>query len=326
VEFLEIVIKEYKEEYKDSWNDFASKSCNGTIFHNLDFLAYHPEGKYEERHLIFFKGENIVGLMPMATFKVGRQTLARSPYGGSFGGVVVPDYFNFNHSEELVKTMKTFFKNNDIGEAIITPPPQIYSRIPSNYIEFNLLANGFHLAKRDITSVIKLDTFNFDPFEILENRSKRAVKKAIKEGVHIVESSDDYRSFHNILRETMERHGAQPTHTLEELLKIRSLVPELLKLDMAYIDGDPAAGVLYFVCNSHAILSFYICHKSKYKSYYPVNLLLYKGISWAKKSNFRYLDLGTTTQNMQPNYSLFMFKESFGSTGYFRETFTLGGN
>jgi lipid II:glycine glycyltransferase (peptidoglycan interpeptide bridge formation enzyme) len=257
----------------------------------------------------------------MATFKDGKDTIARSPYGGSFGGVVVPNYFSFSHSEGLVKSMQEFFRENDFSEVQITPPPEIYSKISSNYIEFNMMAKGFQLKTRDVTSVINLDSFNSDPFEILEKRSRTAVKKSIREGVIIVENSEDYSSFYDILKETKARHNAQPTHTLEELLKIRCLISNSIKLDMAYIDGNPAAGILYFCCNYQVLLCFYICHKKEYENYNPVNLLMYKGILWSKNNNFKYLDLGTTTQNMQPNYGLFKFKESFGSTGYFRDTF-----
>lgn len=318
---MKIAISEYEEKYKNAWNDFVSKSSNGTIFHNLNFLAYHPRERFDERHLIFFRGPNIVGVMPMAVLKDGKDTLARSPYGGSYGGVAFPCHFSFAHSEELVKSMHTFFKDNDFSEVRITPPPEIYGRIPSNYIEFNMMANGFQLTRREVTSVIKLNSFNSDPFKIMEKRSRSAVKKALKEGVKIVESSKDYESFYNILKETKDRHHAQPTHTLEELNKICSLVPGSIKLDIAYVEKDPAAGILYFICNPQVILTFYICHKPEYNNCYPVSLLLYQGISWSKNHNFRYLDLGTTTIDMQPNYGLFMFKESFGSTGYFRDTF-----
>lgn len=318
---LKTTIVEYDERYGSAWDEFLSQSNNGTLFHNLNFLGYHPQGRFHERHLIFLRGGKTVGVMPMASFKDGSARAARSPYGGSFGGVATPIRFSYTHCEDLVMAMKTFLEDSDFAEMSITPPPKIYGRVQSNYFEFNLLAGGFWLAKREVTSVINLSSFDNNPFEIMEKRSRTAVKKAKKEGVQVVEFSEDYESFYGILTESKERHNALPTHTLDELMKIRSLVPGSAKLDMAYINGDPAAGILYFLCNPQVILAFYICHKSQYKNYSPVSLLLYQGILWSKKNNFRFLDLGTTTLNGAPNYGLFMFKESFGSTGYFRDTF-----
>ena len=319
---MTIKVVKYTENKKSEWNEFVN--CNyGTIFHNLDFLSYHGDKfKQNEDHLIFYhKRQNIIGAMPLAIFEEGGKVVAKSPYGASYGGVIVKEYLKFRDSEELINSLMEFFKDNNFDEVHITPPPLIYSRVPNCYIEFALLKNSFEITKREITSVIKLNCFNSDPFEIFETRARTAVKKARKKEVKIIESSNEYDAFYKILKETKARHNAEPTHTLQELKKIRDILPNSIKLDMAYVNEDPVAGILYFICNSRTVLTFYICHKTTYNEYSPVNLLIYHGMIWAKKNEFKYLDLGTNTQDMIPNHNLFLFKESFGSVGYFRDTF-----
>ena len=142
-----------------------------------------------------------------------------------------------------------------------------------------------------------------------------------RKDVKVKENCKDYVAFYQILKETKDRHGAQPTHKLEELLKLKEILKDSIKLDMAYVNDHPAAGILYIICNPLTTLAFYICHKTIHRDFYPNNLLLYTGMSWAKRNGFRYLDLGTTTNKMSPNHNLFMFKEGFGSTGYFRNTY-----
>ncbi len=318
-----IEVVKYTENKKDEWNEFLNFSNNGTMFHNLDFLDYHGDKfKENEHHLIFYKGQNIIGVMPLAIFEEGSKLVAKSPYGASYGGLIVKKYLNFRYSEELINSMMELFRDNNFDEVYITPPPLIYSKVPNCYIEFALLKNNFEIIKKEITSVIKLDCFNLDPFEIFNKRAKKGVKKARKEGVKIVESSEDYDAFYEILQESRDRHDVKPTHTLQELKKIRDSLPNLIKLDMAYVNEDPVAGMLYFICNSQTVLTFYGCHKTSFGNFSPAHLLNYHGMVWAKKNKFKYLDLGTTTQDMVPNHNLFLFKENFGSVGYFKDTYS----
>ena len=45
---------EYNAAYHNLWNDFVERVDNGTIFHRLDFLAYHGQKfKVNEEHLLW---------------------------------------------------------------------------------------------------------------------------------------------------------------------------------------------------------------------------------------------------------------------------------
>jgi lipid II:glycine glycyltransferase (peptidoglycan interpeptide bridge formation enzyme) len=54
-----------------------------------------------------------------------------------------------------------------------------------------------------------------------------------------------------------------------------------------------------------------------------VNLLFYEVFQWCIAQGFRFLDFGIFTVNMQPNWGLGRFKESFGAQGVFRDTMWL---
>ena len=49
-------------------------------------------------------------------------------------------------------------------------------------------------------------------------------------------------------------------------------------------------------------------------------LLVYHSMLWARRRSFQYLDFGTSTLNMEPNWGLIKFKENFGALGFFRDT------
>ena len=98
-----ITLKEYKKDYFDKWNKFVENSNNGTIFHRLDFLAYHGDKfKSNENHLIWFKGDEIIALMPLGIFEENGKRIAKSPYGGSYGGVITRLNTTYSMSKDLI--------------------------------------------------------------------------------------------------------------------------------------------------------------------------------------------------------------------------------
>lgn len=117
------------------------------------------------------------------------------------------------------------------------------------------------------------------------------------------------------------RHNVQPTHTLDELLLLKKIYPQRIKLFSATIDRKMIAGVVMFECNERVTLAFYISHNEEYQQYRAVNNLFYQIISWAIRNNYGYFDFGIFTVDMEPNWGLGRFKESFGAQGVFRDTF-----
>lgn len=310
----EIKIVEYTQSQKGEWNAFIAESNNGTIFHNMDFLSYHPVGKFDDRSLMFYKGERLIAVIPMAVFANGDKLIVKSPYGASFGGIVEPPYMRFRRSEQIVEAMMCYFRDNDFHEVCITAPPTFYHRLQNNYVEFCMLKKGFSFHRREITSIIPLEGIK-NPFRFFEKRAKNAVRKAQKCSVTIVGDSKDYEAFYEILLETKKKHNAMPTHTLKELKRIARLIPNYVKLDIAYLNDEPIAGCYYILSNPQVIDIFYTCYRNNFANISPLSLLLCYGIKWAKTAGFKYVDFGTSTKDMAPRSSLIMFKEGFGATG-----------
>ncbi|HDR05447.1 MAG TPA: GNAT family N-acetyltransferase, partial [Candidatus Marinimicrobia bacterium] len=151
----------------------------------------------------------------------------------------------------------------------------------------------------------------------------RAAHKAERNGVTI-QISDDYEKFYAILKKNLKiRHNVQPTHSLEELKLLAALYPESIRLYAAMLQETMIAGVVIFDANPQVTLAFYISHDEAYQEYRAVNLLFRELIADSIKRRFRYLDYGIFTVNMEPNFGLARFKESFGSSGIFRDTLVI---
>ncbi|MBI4004973.1 GNAT family N-acetyltransferase [Candidatus Roizmanbacteria bacterium] len=307
------------------WDTFVDKSNNGTIFHKLKFLQYHQKRKFSFFNLVFHEDNNLIAVLPGSL----QDGIFKSPVGASYGSFVTKK-LSFQKYEELVRCFIEFVKKNKIKEIYMTPPPIIYMRTYDETERFLLSYYGFQPEYHLITSAVNLD------FEDKDDDVKYIVSKRLRSNIErsrknnlMVKFSDDYESFYPILIENKKKFNAKPTHSLDEIITLKQLFPENIKLLMAY-DGsmNPIAGIVLFIANSTTVLTFYISHNIKYQNLKPVSRLLYEIALWSRKKGYKWLDFGvsmdTYSKNpMEPSRSLIFFKEGLNTSLFLRTTYHL---
>lgn len=307
----------------DFWDAFIAESVNGTIFHTRRFLSYHPAERFRDESLVFRRESEIFAVLPAVrgTWD-GRDTLW-SHRGASYGGFVYREGLGINHAHELVDELINHARQQKIKRIVLTLPPIIYNRRLSNYVDFALIRHGFQYLKREVSSVVSLED-NIDlNVAKFKQPNRTAFRRAQKLGVAVRESQD-YATFYDILKKNLKiRHGVQPTHTLDELLKLQELFPDKIFLFGAFVGEEMVAGVVMFDCNPQVSLAFYISHNEERQEFRGVNVLFYEIIQRCISKGFRFLDFGIFTVNMEPNFGLARFKEGFGSSGILRDTLYL---
>jgi lipid II:glycine glycyltransferase (peptidoglycan interpeptide bridge formation enzyme) len=133
------------------------------------------------------------------------------------------------------------------------------------------------------------------------------------------------KEFYPILLENKAKYSAKPTHTLDELLRLNELVPDLMKLFLVRVANEPIAGSLLFLANDRVSLIFYHMLRYAYQEYKPIYLLMDRVTAWSKEQGYAFVDIGvsqdTSDENpMTPALSLIHFKERFDSRGVLRST------
>jgi lipid II:glycine glycyltransferase (peptidoglycan interpeptide bridge formation enzyme) len=307
----------YTEKEHKQWEDFVREANNGTIFHTLKFLSYHPPERFKSNHLLIKDRGNIISVFPA----VLEDKTMISHKGASYGGFVLKKGLGIHEICQCVNHLVDYLKREGIKRVILTQPPIIYYQDPNQYIDFALMKAGFRYRKREITAVIPLNVA--EPLLTFHPDARRSTKKAIREGVK-VRISEDYTQYYEILKNNLSmRHNVSPTHTLSELMKLKEMFPDRIILFSAYLKDRMIGGIVIFVTNPNVILAFYISHDNQYQVYRPVNLLFYEVIKWGRLKGFKYLDLGTFTLNMEPNWGLGRFKENFNARGFLRDTYEI---
>ncbi len=318
---MTFIVEKYQDSLANQWDDFVWQSNNGTIFQTRKFLNYHPRDRFEDFSLLFKKDDRLKALFPATVRFEGHRRLLSSHRGASYGGLVTKYNLSIKDAFAMVESLVEYAKSANFLGIELTPSPLNYHLRPSNYIDFALVKNGFGYKKREVSSVIPLTFSENEVLNTFSSESRRAVRRAVKLGVQVRES-EDYETFYKILKRNLKmRHNVQPTHTLDELLLLRKIYPDRIRLFGAYVEHEMVAGVVMFDCNERVVLAFYISHNEDRQQFRGVNCLFYEIIKWAIRKKFAYLDFGIFTVNMDPNWGLGRFKESFGAQGIFRDTF-----
>jgi lipid II:glycine glycyltransferase (peptidoglycan interpeptide bridge formation enzyme) len=316
-----ITIHEYKPEFKAEWDKFVDESNIGTMFHKQAFLDYHEPGKFEFHNLMFRRGDELVGVMPAGLKDNG--SVLWSPMGASYGSVVVKD-IAFDLSLEIIDTLLDYSKDR-FKEIYLIPPPLIYNKIYNQHLEYSMLYRKFDFENHYISHAIdlKLGDNCYDNFD---KKTKMILRKIQREGKLEIRESDSMEEFYPILEENKAKHNVKPTHSLEDLNRLKELIPQHLKLFMVYYEGKPIAGSLLFLANEKVALCFYIMMKYEYKHLKPVFLAQYHSARWAQENGYHWFDIGVSQDTaaedpMTPSLSLIYFKERFNARGIFRSTF-----
>ena len=315
---MEII--KYSEEWKLKWDEFVLNSNNGTMFHLQKFFDYHTPGKFKFDHLIFLTDNKIAALLP------GRLTngIYESPIGASYGSIVTRD-IKFAEAMEIVTTLLDYGRKNNIKEFELTPAPMIYEKYQNQNLEFAMRWLGFSYKLHYISSAIKLDKER-DIIERLSPTIRRNVRKSLKNPNVRVEINERYDEFYPILLENKARHNVKPTHSYEDLLHLKELMPDNLKLFMVYLDDKPIGGSSMFFANKKVALCFYNMLRYEYAEYKPIQRVMYEVLKYSTENGYAYVDIGvsqdTKAQNpMTPSMSLIEFKEKFDAKTIMRNTF-----
>jgi hypothetical protein len=316
-----LTIHEYCEENSDEWDNFIASSNNGTIFHLQKFLKYHNTGKFEFTHYIIRNDAQIVAVLPGGFKENG--SIYWSPIGASYGSFVTAD-LPFEISLAIVDEVINFFKLKRTKEIFLIPPPLIYSKIYNQHLEYAMLYRKFDFEYHYISHSLDLSI----DYKNCYNRATKFKFNKIKKADLSIIQKNNFEDFYPILLENKRKHNAIPTHSLEDLIKLNTLLPDRLKLFIAYHEDIPIAGFLIFLTNQNVSLCFYNAMDYDYKKLFPAYALTEYVIDWSKENGYKWFDFGvsqdTVSDNpMAPSLDLIYFKEFFNTRGIFRSTYHL---
>ncbi len=300
----------------DTWDDFVWSSINGTIFHTLKFLDYHPAGRFDFINLAVMDGDELVGVIPGGRSLEGGLRVFRSPLGASFGGIVLND-LSLQKVYGVVDALNSWLASQGFLRAELVLPPACYWRRWDESLEFALHATGYGLVSVEATAVVDLTSFDR---ENLKPAFLRNLRRSQTSGI-TVRRSQDPKDFYGILERNLASKKAKPTHSLDEIGRLMELFPDEIVLHEALFDGKVVGGSLIFRCNETCALAFYICDDSQYRKFRVTDRVLFECVNWLRGLGHRYFDLGTVSMGGDVNWGLVQFKSKLADLTFARKRY-----
>lgn len=297
-------IVKYNKNYKETWNDFVKNAKNSHFFFYRDYMEYHSD-RFEDFSLLFFNDkEKLIAVLP-ANIK---GDVVYSHQGLTFGGFLIDYKMKTPVMLDLFQELKIFLKTKNITKLIYKCIPYIYHKVPAEEDRYALFVQGAKLFRRDVSSTVYLD----QKIKYQEQR-KRAIKKALKNGL-VVEKSEDFEQYWKILEETLKsKYNSKPVHSVDEIVKLYNLFPENIKLFVAKKDNEIMAGTVIFE-NEIIAHTQYLANSEKGRKLGALDFVIDTLVNEIYK-NKKYFDFGISNENngRHLNEGLIQQKEGFGA-------------
>jgi len=271
---------------------------------NRDFMDYHSD-RFEDFSLMVYKENSVVAVLPANK----KENTVYSHQGLTYGGLVFGKKTKLNEIIFIFKSALSYLNKEGIENLHLKLTPSIYHKVPSDEMEYLLFISEATLTRVDVSSVIE----NAFKLKIQSNRIE-GVKKAEKNALEIIESSDFKSFWTEILKPNLEqRHGAKPVHSLEEIEKLANHFPKNILQFNVSKDGEIVAGATLFETDTVAHVQYISANEEK-QQLGSLDFLFEYLINHRFKDK-KYFDFGISNENQGKNLNkgLLYWKETFGA-------------
>lgn len=302
----QIDVVPYKEEYKEIWNDFVKNSRNGTFLHEREYMDYHND-RFTDCSILLNIENKLVAIFPANV--VGNKVFSHQ--GLTFGGLIVGYAANTISVLAIFQAILDFYKDKGCEEIEYRPVPYIYHEYPCQEDIYALFRHNAQIDSCSISTVIDMQ----NPYKFSDIR-KRQSKKAAKLNI-IVQPSVQWQEFWLVLSENLsQKYGAEPVHSVEEIISLYELFNNNIKLFTAIHDNEVIGGVVIFESKKVAHAQ-YISANDFGKSNGALDAIFDFLINDFYKEKVSYFDFGTSTEQggVILNSGLISQKEGFGARG-----------
>ena len=313
-----LTITKYNDILFDEWEKFISDSNNGTIFQKQAFLKYHINRKFVDGSLVIKNKSTIVAVVPAAI----KKNILYSHPGSSYGGIVLSHSLDFKMIHDILKVIDEYCIAQKYKALFLINSPSIYQKKSDQSLDYLLQWNGFKQTELYISHAVDMSKTS-DILSLLTKRKRRYINNNQELNSLTFEEEAYLDEFYDILIASKKKYNTTPTHSLDELIKLKDMFPQQIKLLVTRNENKIIGGSLIFFTNDNVALVFYNTILEQYRESQIAMLQLYKCMEIAKKHNFQWIDFGVSHTPEQenpltPKFSLIHFKEQFNAKGVLR--------
>lgn len=293
-----------------AWDALVARSRNGNFLHRRGYMDYHAD-RFDDASVVVERDGEVAAVFPANR----RGTDVVSHAGLTYGGLIVGDDLRAGGTLDVFTAMADHYREAGVEQIVYKAVPHVFHRYPAEEDLYALHRLGARVVRRDISSVIPLGADR----RVTAGR-KGDVAKARRAGIR-VGIGDDLAPFHALLESTLARHAAVPTHSLAELVLLRSRFPQSIVLHEARGDDQLLAAVLVYDFG-RVVHTQYMASSEDGRRLGALSLLLAELIEriYATRSHLTF-GISTEDGGRVLNAGLVAQKESFGARGVVHDVY-----
>ena len=296
-------VKKYTQELKEEWDNFVTRSKNGTFLFYRDFMEYHAD-RFIDFSLLIYQKQKLVAVFPANV----TDNKVHSHQGLTYGGLILEKSLGGEKIKNICNIIIQYYRKHKSHKILIKPIPRFYQHIPSNELEFFVVRAGGTLVKKDLNLAIDYRL----PLSFHKTKLKK-YKKA-KEYNLRVEENGSFSEFWELvlLPRLKSKHQVKPVHSIAEIELLRKRFPQHIVQYNIYKEHQILAGITTFQDN-YVIKSQYGATTPEGQKWFALDYLFMSLITNYKAKGFKFFDMGSVTED---NYGLLKQKEELGCEIY----------
>jgi hypothetical protein len=298
-----VVCEFYSAAKKAEWDNFVSDSKTPLFIFQRNFMEYHAD-RFIDASLLIYEDEVLV-----AVFPASRNEESLISHGGlTYGGLILSQKVKAETVLESVEALMLFAKSNGFNRVLYKAIPHIFSIHGAQEDLYSLFRVGADIVRRDLSSIIYLDR------RLKLSKGRKWLIARAKKNNLVVTDSQDWSEFISLLSEVLDKHGAVPVHTPEELASLSSLFPENISLRVVKSEGKMLAATLLFKFGE-VVHTQYLATSAEGKDVGALDYLIETCIQESAGGGAKYFSFGVSTEDggKYINSGLLAQKESFGA-------------
>ena len=310
-----VSVVSYEPGNAEVWEKIVARSYVGTILHTRRFISYHGD-RFRDRSLMLEdRRGKVVGVFPAAEDPVKPEMIVSHP-GLTYGGLVHDGSVRGASMVEALEKIATCYRNLGYSLLRYKVVPAIYRSTPADDDLYALFRLGARRYRCDLSAAIDLSNRG----KVSHSRPQRR-RQAEAAGVSAKQNWSDIEGFWQILQQNLSRrHGASPSHSLEEIKMLHDLFPDDILLMAAKIDDVLVGGIVLFL-GGPVMKAQYTATTDEGRATFALDPVIEQAIELARERGCRFFDFGTNTldEGRSLSQDLYQFKVSFGAGGILYE-------
>ena len=296
-------VEMFERGKEEIWDTFIDKtSLNGTFLHTRKFLNYHPKERFEDASFFIRNNKgHIVAVVPGCVQYEENAKIFYSHKGSSFGGPIVSrEIYTVKRMTEVIDLIQKYLRLNGFKKIVYKITPELFSQVSTELLEYTLYYGGY-TEEKELNLYVDYREYKDNILANFSKGKKYNVKQCMREGIRLKEivSEDEIKELHRIIEITLAKYSLKPTHTAEELLKLKKIyIPEECGFYGLFIDDKLISGsMVFYFYNVSVAHTQYLCALPEYNSISPMTYMYFCMIEEMKRKGFKKLSWGISTEH-----------------------------